>query len=107
VHQRWLFILVPGYKSFAFDYLTLRHIDFPKLPIISRQQTTSDCKIIVLNERDLVVVNPTRNKKTDEHTEMLIMDLHSLKCWQCIKLREDMRANCLVNFAVIPFKKPH
>ena len=36
VHQRWLFILLPGFKSYAFDFYTLRHIAFPALTIPGR-----------------------------------------------------------------------
>ena len=57
VHQRWLFILVPGFKSYAFDFYTLRHIAFPALQIPVRVREVMDWKAIVTNERELVVVN--------------------------------------------------
>ena len=106
VHQRWLFLVIPGYKSFAFDYITHRHIEFPKLPIIYRNAVV-DAKIMVLNERDLVVSHASRVRRSDENTEMLIIDLHQLSSWKRVKLREDMRAANLVNFAIIPFVKEH
>ena len=33
VHQRWLFILIPGFKSYAYDFYTQRHIEFPGITL--------------------------------------------------------------------------
>ena len=33
------------------------------------------------------------------------MDMHSLSSWKKLKIRDDMRANCLINFAIVPFVK--
>ena len=62
VHQRWLFIIISGYKSFAFDFITHRHIEFPKLPLLSKHSASIDAKLMVLNDRDLFVLNASRNK---------------------------------------------
>lgn len=104
VHQRWLFILIVGYKSFAFDFITHRHIEFPKLPLLNKINFSVDAKVMVLNDRDLVVVNSARHKK-DGDSEILVMDMHQLTTWKRLKIREDMRSNALINFAILPFVK--
>ena len=88
--------MIPSYKSFAFDFITLRHIEFPKLPALAKAVNSTvnvDAKIMVLNERDLVVVTSPSNKRTSsESSEILLIDLHSLSSWKRMKIREDMRS---------------
>ena len=97
--------MLAGYKSFAFDFITHRHIEFPKVPLMGRTNSAQvDAKIIVLNERDLVIVNASKYKK-EEFSEIFVMDMHQLSSWKRIKIREDMRANALINFAIVPFVK--
>ena len=67
--------MVAGYKSFAFDFITHRHIEFPKLPLLGKISASVDAKIMVLNERDLVLVNASRYKK-DDFSEIFVMDMH-------------------------------
>ena len=60
---------------------------------------------MALNDRELVVMMASRQRKSQEHNDMLTIDLQSLKSWHRIKIRDDMRANGLVNFATIPFRR--
>lgn len=71
--------MVPGYKSFAFDFITLRHIEFSKLPALTKVNSSVDAKIMVLNDRDLAVVTSPPNKqreKAGNDSEILVMDMH-------------------------------
>ena len=91
-HQRWLFILIPGFKSYAYDIFTQKHIIFAGASInAATGQNTTDLKAIVVNEKDLFVFNCSGRRKGHLTDDLAYMDLHTLACWKRIQLKGDVR----------------
>jgi hypothetical protein len=76
IHQRWLFLIFAGFKSFALDLFTQKHIIFPSFSVSSSQMGALDLKGIVINERDLLVFNCSKHASHKvDHPEIFLMDL--------------------------------
>lgn len=76
IHQRWLFMIFAGFKSYALDLHTNKHIVFPAMQVASSQQGFLDLKAIVINEREMYVFNCSKHHSTKvDHPEVFVMDL--------------------------------
>lgn len=99
-------MMFAGFKCYALDLFTHKHIIFPAFNVASSQQNWLDLKAIVVNERDLFVFNCSKHHSPKaDHPEVFLMDLLQLNIWKKVKIRSDMRPDEFVNFGLVPIKR--
>lgn len=103
-YQQRLFMLLPGYKSLAYDFLTLKQQVFA--PLNFHITNTNDLKSIVLNDRDLFVFQCSKwNAKGRNQGEIFHLDLNTMARWSSIEIKTDTRPKDLISFGLLPYKR--
>jgi len=102
--------LIPSHKSYAFDFFTNKHIEFPGVALVSGANQL-DLKAIVTNSRDLYLFNCSRiathhkERQDKDLSEIYHIDLHTLSEWRRVKVKQDLRPYDFFNYALIPFTR--